>query len=124
MCVSITALQCHYEVHQSTSPSAQCTHAQPHSECAQLDGLAPGVLPWLTGQRAHLEMHSINHIYKHWNSALVDKCLFRVAGVTLYFHTQVLRGDLKPAIETHEMLYQVTKQHKFLPEVILKKTLY
>lgn len=31
--------------------------------------------------------------------------------------TQVLRGDLKPAIETHEMLYQVTKQHKFLPEV-------
>ncbi|XP_028647319.1 ER degradation-enhancing alpha-mannosidase-like protein 3 isoform X1 [Erpetoichthys calabaricus] len=29
---------------------------------------------------------------------------------------QVLRGDLKPAIETHEMLYQVTKKHKFLPE--------
>ncbi|XP_061603916.1 ER degradation-enhancing alpha-mannosidase-like protein 3 isoform X1 [Phyllopteryx taeniolatus] len=29
---------------------------------------------------------------------------------------QVLRGDLKPAIETHEMLYQVTKQHTFLPE--------
>uniref|UniRef100_A0A3P8UK29 alpha-1,2-Mannosidase n=1 Tax=Cynoglossus semilaevis TaxID=244447 RepID=A0A3P8UK29_CYNSE len=29
---------------------------------------------------------------------------------------QVFRGDLKPAIETHEMLYQVTKQHKFLPE--------
>lgn len=29
---------------------------------------------------------------------------------------QVLRGDLKPAIETHEMLYQITKQHKFLPE--------
>lgn len=33
------------------------------------------------------------------------------------FFLQVLRGDLKPAIETHEMLYQVTKQHKFLPEV-------
>lgn len=33
------------------------------------------------------------------------------------FLKQVLRGDLKPAIETHEMLYQVTKQHKFLPEV-------
>ncbi|KAL4609380.1 ER degradation-enhancing alpha-mannosidase-like protein 3 [Arapaima gigas] len=29
---------------------------------------------------------------------------------------QVLLGDLKPAIETHEMLYQVTQQHKFLPE--------
>lgn len=39
--------------------------------------------------------------------------------VFLFFfpHSQVLRGDLKPAIETHEMLYQVTKQHKFLPEV-------
>lgn len=33
------------------------------------------------------------------------------------YYSQVLRGDLKPAIETHEMLYQVTKQHKFLPEV-------
>ncbi|UYV74486.1 EDEM3 [Cordylochernes scorpioides] len=30
---------------------------------------------------------------------------------------QVLKGDIKPAIETHEMLYQVMKRHKFLPEV-------
>uniref|UniRef100_A0A4W6C6T9 alpha-1,2-Mannosidase n=1 Tax=Lates calcarifer TaxID=8187 RepID=A0A4W6C6T9_LATCA len=30
---------------------------------------------------------------------------------------QVLRGDLKPAIETHEMLYQVTKQIFFNPVV-------
>uniref|UniRef100_A0A4W3HZW5 alpha-1,2-Mannosidase n=1 Tax=Callorhinchus milii TaxID=7868 RepID=A0A4W3HZW5_CALMI len=29
---------------------------------------------------------------------------------------QVLKGDLRPAIETHEMLYQVTQRHKFLPE--------
>ncbi|XP_054157935.1 ER degradation-enhancing alpha-mannosidase-like protein 3 [Oppia nitens] len=29
---------------------------------------------------------------------------------------QVLKGDLKPAIETHEMLYQVMKKHRFLPE--------
>lgn len=29
---------------------------------------------------------------------------------------QVLKGDLKPAIETHEILYQVTKKHNFLPE--------
>ncbi|XP_067825713.1 ER degradation-enhancing alpha-mannosidase-like protein 3 [Heptranchias perlo] len=29
---------------------------------------------------------------------------------------QVLKGDLQPAIETHEMLYQVTQRHKFLPE--------
>ncbi|XP_022085237.1 ER degradation-enhancing alpha-mannosidase-like protein 3 isoform X2 [Acanthaster planci] len=29
---------------------------------------------------------------------------------------QVLFGDIKPAIETHEMLYQVTQRHNFLPE--------
>ncbi|XP_023336355.1 ER degradation-enhancing alpha-mannosidase-like protein 3 [Eurytemora carolleeae] len=31
---------------------------------------------------------------------------------------QVLMGDLKPAIEQHEILYQVTKKHNFLPEAI------
>lgn len=31
---------------------------------------------------------------------------------------QVLKGDIRPAIETHEMLYQVTKKHNFLPEVM------
>lgn len=30
---------------------------------------------------------------------------------------QVLKGDIKPAIETHEMLYQVMQRHNFLPEV-------
>lgn len=34
------------------------------------------------------------------------------------FTSQVLKGDIRPAIETHEMLYQVTKKHNFLPEVI------
>lgn len=29
---------------------------------------------------------------------------------------QVLKGDLKPAIELHEILYQITQKHKFLPE--------
>jgi mannosidase alpha-like ER degradation enhancer 3 len=29
---------------------------------------------------------------------------------------QFMTGDLKPAIELHEMLYQVVKKHKFLPE--------
>lgn len=40
--------------------------------------------------------------------------------LTLYllFMSQVLKGDIRPAIETHEMLYQVTKKHNFLPEVI------
>ncbi|KAF7265320.1 hypothetical protein GWI33_021304 [Rhynchophorus ferrugineus] len=29
---------------------------------------------------------------------------------------QVLKGDIKPAVETHEMLYQVMQRHKFIPE--------
>ncbi|KAK3921243.1 ER degradation-enhancing alpha-mannosidase-like protein 3 [Frankliniella fusca] len=29
---------------------------------------------------------------------------------------QVLKGDIKPAVETHEMLYQVMQRHNFLPE--------
>lgn len=29
---------------------------------------------------------------------------------------QVMTGDLKPAIELHEMLYQVVRKHNFLPE--------
>ncbi|XP_071111554.1 ER degradation-enhancing alpha-mannosidase-like protein 3 isoform X1 [Haliotis cracherodii] len=29
---------------------------------------------------------------------------------------QVLKGDIRPAIETHEMLYQVIQRHNFLPE--------
>uniref|UniRef100_A0A8C5H3Q0 alpha-1,2-Mannosidase n=1 Tax=Gouania willdenowi TaxID=441366 RepID=A0A8C5H3Q0_GOUWI len=33
---------------------------------------------------------------------------------------QVLKGDIRPAIETHEMLYQVTKKHNFLPETIFQ----
>ena len=40
---------------------------------------------------------------------------------------QVLKGDIKPAIETHEMLYQITQRHHFLPEaftVDFQVTLY
>jgi mannosidase alpha-like ER degradation enhancer 3 len=34
-----------------------------------------------------------------------------------YFHViQVLKGDIKPAVETHEMLYQVMQRHNFIPE--------
>uniref|UniRef100_A0A8C4R6P3 alpha-1,2-Mannosidase n=1 Tax=Eptatretus burgeri TaxID=7764 RepID=A0A8C4R6P3_EPTBU len=29
---------------------------------------------------------------------------------------QVLKGDIQPAIQTHEMLYQITRRHNFLPE--------
>lgn len=34
---------------------------------------------------------------------------------TIYL-VQVLKGDLKPAVETHEMLYQVMQKHNFIPE--------
>ena len=30
---------------------------------------------------------------------------------------QVLMGDLKPAIESHEILYQIMQRHNFIPEV-------
>ena len=33
---------------------------------------------------------------------------------------QVLKGDISPAIKTHEMLYQVIQRHHFLPEVTFK----
>jgi mannosidase alpha-like ER degradation enhancer 3 len=32
---------------------------------------------------------------------------------------QVLKGDLKEAIKMHELLYQIVKKHKFLPEAFL-----
>lgn len=32
------------------------------------------------------------------------------------FIWQVLKGDIEPAIEVHEMLYQVIQRHNFLPE--------
>lgn len=31
---------------------------------------------------------------------------------------QVLMGDLKPAIETHEVLYQILQKHDFIPEAV------
>ena len=31
---------------------------------------------------------------------------------------QVLKGDLKSAIEMHEVLYQITQRHNFLPEAV------
>jgi len=39
--------------------------------------------------------------------------LYAVVGINF---ESVLKGDLKPAIETHELLYQVIQRHSFLPE--------
>lgn len=50
---------------------------------------------------------------------LLSLLTFLNVSFSLYmFISQVLKGDIRPAIETHEMLYQVTKKHNFLPEVI------
>lgn len=49
LCVCVTALQCHYEVHQPAASAAQRAHAQPHGKRAQLDGLATGLLSWTAG---------------------------------------------------------------------------
>ena len=48
----------------------------------------------------------------------VEYNLFKLWFV-LYIFTlfQVLKGDIRPAIETHEILYQVMQKHHFLPEV-------
>ena len=35
---------------------------------------------------------------------------------------QVLMGDLKPAIESHEILYQIMQRHNFIPEVNSRAT--
>ena len=37
--------------------------------------------------------------------------------VCCLFLFKVLKGDIQPAIELHEMLYQVMQKHNFLPEV-------
>ena len=38
-------------------------------------------------------------------------------GSLLFVLFKVLKGDIQPAIELHEMLYQVMQKHNFLPEV-------
>lgn len=102
-CVSSAALRIHNEVHQPASSAARRPHPQTPAACSHLDGFTPGLLPRAAG-------------------------LFRPSGSTrslspsrtlflLCMSSQVLKGDIRPAIETHEMLYQVTKKHNFLPEV-------
>ena len=48
-----------------------------------------------------------------------EKChiLLRWLISVFYCLSQVLKGDIQPAIELHEMLYQVMQRHNFLPEV-------
>ncbi len=102
---------------------SMCTCTTPLWACAA--GWTPS---WLSSLACRLAMLPS---YYTWLLAFIifeKHCRGRQnCGTSLEWHrffTQVLRGDLKPAIETHEMLYQVTKQHKFLPEVKRKTALF
>lgn len=101
----ISALCIYNEVHQSASAVAGCPHPQTSASCSHLDGLFAGLLPWTPGQIS-------SFFFALLYVSNVGKSPF------MLFVSQVLKGDIRPAIETHEMLYQVTKKHNFLPEVI------
>ncbi|XP_051868114.1 ER degradation-enhancing alpha-mannosidase-like protein 3 [Pristis pectinata] len=52
----------------------------------------------------------------HIHKPLLNARTWMDALLAFFPGLQVLKGDIRPAIETHEMLYQVTKKHNFLPE--------
>ena len=52
----------------------------------------------------------------HMHKPLVASRNFMDSLLAFWPGLQVLSGDLKPAVEIHEMLYQVIQKHRFLPE--------
>lgn len=58
---------------------------------------------------------SINILYIVTTLPLTISKVCLMASFTLLF--QVLKGDIKSAIELHEVFYSVAKRHTFLPEV-------
>ncbi|XP_026806249.1 ER degradation-enhancing alpha-mannosidase-like protein 3 [Rhopalosiphum maidis] len=52
----------------------------------------------------------------HMHRPQINSKNFMDALLAFWPGLQVLSGDLKPAIETHEMLYQVVQKHNFIPE--------
>lgn len=52
----------------------------------------------------------------HMHRPQINSKNFMDALLAFWPGLQVLNGDLKPAIETHEMLYQVVQKHNFIPE--------
>lgn len=105
-CVSSAALCIYNEVHQPASTAAWRPHPQTPAACSHLDGFTPGLLPRAAGM-----------IGSSGVTSSVDEIIVAIAHFCLTVSSQVLKGDIRPAIETHEMLYQVTKKHNFLPEV-------
>ncbi|XP_069121333.1 ER degradation-enhancing alpha-mannosidase-like protein 3 [Argopecten irradians] len=53
-----------------------------------------------------VHMHKPQSISRHFMDSLL----------AFWPGLQVLKGDIKPAMETHEMLYQIIQKHNFLPE--------
>lgn len=106
--VSCAALRIDNEVHQPASAAARRPHPQTPAACSHLDGFTPGLLPRAAGL-----------IGPSGSTSSVDETIVPISHtvVLLCMSSQVLKGDIRPAIETHEMLYQVTKKHNFLPEV-------
>lgn len=105
--LSHLALCVYNEVHQSASTPAGCPHSQTTSTCSYLDGFFAGFFPRAAGRISSLKLMMSLSLFWVVPFLTVDTA-----------PSQVLKGDIRPAIETHEMLYQVTKKHNFLPEVI------
>lgn len=105
----VAALRIHNEIYQPTSFAAGRAHPQTPAAGTHLDGLLARIFPWTAGAKS-LRLLSLSlHIVRNRHLKLKRSALL--------CSLQVLKGDIRPAIETHEMLYQVTKKHNFLPEV-------
>jgi hypothetical protein len=53
----------------------------------------------------------------HMHKPLTNSRNFMDALLAFWPGLQILKGDIKQAVETHEMLYQVLRRHHFIPEV-------
>lgn len=73
---------------------------------------------WMDSLLAFFPGLQVRLYYVNWCIYSCLKSLFYFSNFFILCMSQVLKGDIRPAIETHEMLYQVTKKHNFLPEVI------
>lgn len=78
--------------------------------------------PGLQVSSYHLTLLLVCYSYLFLGTLLLSHCLLTyldrpVNFVLSLFVLQVLKGDLKKAIEMHQMLYEVSKKHTFLPEV-------
>ena len=131
-----TALQVNNAIHQSRSAVLKCSDASTWQNSTCLHGCIASLLAWTSGNLSpnktdcYFRLIVCNDHFKE--ICLLWSCFFpRNMIIELWFQGwvglyqfclskiffQVLKGDLKKAIETHQMLYEVSKKHTFLPEV-------